>query len=147
MQYEAFEHTGNVIQFSANPVDFKAALEIGYQSRHRIHINGCCIRYDEIGLSDRKVLTNSVVKAVNCISFSSKCKSILQQLFPFLAGARFEVSGKQYNGLDFVQVSLDTSMSPVVDIELKLVTSFARLTYFDSKTQIGKKLSLLSPDS
>lgn len=97
-------------------------------------MNGCYIRYDEVVLSDRKILTNSIAKAVNCISFSNKCKSILQQLFPFLAGARFAVNGKQYNGLDFVKISLDTSTSPVMDIELKLVTSFAQLTYFDSET-------------
>ena len=147
LQYDAFAHTGNIIQFQTNPVDFKAALEIGYQSKHTIHINGCCVRYDDVALSDRKILTNSVVKAINRISFNSKCKSIFQQLFPFLAGARFAVNGQQYNGLDFVRVSLDVSTSPVMDIELRLVTSFAELISFNSETQIGRKLSLLEKDS
>lgn len=146
-QYDAFAHTGNVIQFQANPLDFKAALEIGYQSRHKIHINGCRVRYDEVSLSDRSVLTNSVVRAINRVSFSAKCKSVLQQLFPFLAGAWFEVGGKQYNGLDFIKVSLDTSTSPVADIEIRLATSFAQLARFDSESHIGEKLSCIDKDS
>lgn len=34
-----------------------------------------------------------------------------------------------------------------MDIELRLVTSFAELTSFNSETQIGRKLSLLEKDS